>query len=96
MAGEHTEYDRALGAARRFIRAAGRHVGEADPAQLPDLVKLHDEVERALAHAVESHRAHGALDREIGEVLGITRQAVQKRWPRSERVVGAGARYRAR
>ena len=36
------------------------------------------------AEAVEGLRSSGFSDTEIGLVLGVTKQAVQQRWPRNE------------
>lgn len=84
-----------VGAARRMIKAVGIRVGQEDPADLIRLQALHAEVDRSMAAAVEGLRQGGHTDKAIGEALMMTRQAVQKRWPRTERVVGAGARYRS-
>lgn len=81
------------GGARRMIRALGERVAEEDPADLRLLLRLRVELDRAMAVAVDGLRAGGHTDGDIGEVLGMSRQAVQQRWPRTVRRIGAGARY---
>lgn len=83
-------------AAERMIRAVGRRVGQEDPTDLGHLLSMRASLDLALWEAVCGLREGGHTDKAIGEALGMTRQAVQQRWPRAERVVGAGARYRAR
>ena len=83
-------------AAERMIRAVGERVGMEDPEGILYLSKLSQACDKAAARAVEGLRQGGHTDKAIGEALGMTRQAVQQRWPRTERVVGAGARYQAR
>lgn len=81
------------GAAIRMVRALGQRVGHEDPEDLRHLLRVRQEVDAAMLAAIESLRAGGHTDIAIGEVLGMTRQAVQQRWPRAVRRVGAGARY---
>ena len=80
-------------AARRMIRSVGNRLAEQDVEDLAMLDHLEAAVQLARADAIEGMRQHGITDREIGEQLGMTRQAVQQRWPRRHRVVGAGARH---
>jgi hypothetical protein len=73
--------------ARRFVRALGRRVGDGDPYDLPELLAIHDAVDEALRVAVERLRERGYSDRAIGEGFpggGISRQAVEQRWPRKK------------
>jgi hypothetical protein len=69
-------------AIERQIRALGRRLSEDDPAA----GALLDGIERALddvrADAVAGWRRSGFSDAAIGAVLGVTKQAVQQRWPR--------------
>lgn len=88
-------YQTAAGA-RRLILAVGKRVAMEDPEQLRLIQDLHVYTARAMATAIAGLREGGHTDKAIGEALGMTRQAVQQAWPRTERVVGAGARYRAR
>jgi DNA-binding phage protein len=77
MAVETLEY---LSAAKRFIRAAGRRVAEADEIELGELMTLHDVVDEALLTAVRGLRARGQSWAYIASATGVTRQAAFKRW----------------
>jgi hypothetical protein len=70
-------------ATRRLITAIGKRIATEDPPDLLLLAELEHEVRRAWAVAVQGIRRSGFTDREIGEVLGTTRQAVEQRWPRT-------------
>jgi hypothetical protein len=65
----------------RFVAALGKRVATEDVDSLRLLRELDRAVERTWATAVAGLRTTGYSDREIGEQLGITRQAVQQRWP---------------
>lgn len=67
---------------RRVVKAFGRRIGAGDVAALPELVQLRDEVDAAIVDAVEQLRAEPWCYswQQIGDVLGMTRQAVQKRY----------------
>lgn len=70
-------------AARRFIRALGRKIGDADPEDLAELVRLQADLDEAWATAVAGLRANTQRsDGDIARVLGISRQAVNQRFPR--------------
>jgi hypothetical protein len=71
-------------AVERLIRAVGKRVATEDAPDLVLLLALERAVEEAWETAVEGIRSTGTTDREIGRVLGVTRQAVEKRWPRSK------------
>jgi hypothetical protein len=60
----------------------GKRVGTEDADDLKLLLELEQELRQAWANAVFGLRRTGFTDREIGEVLGTTRQAVEQRWPR--------------
>lgn len=68
---------------RRSIRALGRRVGEGDIDTLPHMLQLRDELDAAIEQAVIELRAEPNLYSwtQIGRVLGLTRQAVMRRWP---------------
>lgn len=85
-----------VAAANRMIVAVGKRVADEDPTSLAYLALMEQRVAEARALAIEGLRQTGYTDGEIGEILSMTRQAVQQRWPRQDRVVGAGARYRRR
>jgi len=76
---ETTEY---LAAARRFIRAAGRRVADADEHELEGLLGLADIVAEAIQHAVDGQRAMGKSWSDIARATGKTPQAAHKRWSR--------------
>lgn len=75
--GDHAEYCRAV---RRMIRAAGRRVGEADPADLHELSQLVEAAQLALSHAVTAQHAAGASWADIASGLSTSRQAAHKRF----------------
>lgn len=68
---------------RRALEAHGRRVAEGDPADLADLVALRAALDAAIATAVAGLRAgSGAYSwADIGDALGISRQAAMQRWP---------------
>jgi len=69
-----------LGFVERIVRAGGRRVGLADEFELAELVALHDVVDEAIAQAIVGQRAHGKSWTDIGDALGISRQAARQRW----------------
>jgi hypothetical protein len=69
-----------LSAARRFIRAAGERVADADEFELAELVALRDAVEDAIRVGIRGQRARGRSWAHIGSALGITRQSAQERY----------------
>jgi DNA invertase Pin-like site-specific DNA recombinase len=71
------------GAVRRFIKAHGRRVADADPEDLADLVALVDVVDQAVAVAVRGLREQGHSWSAIARGLGITKQAAQQRFGRA-------------
>lgn len=69
-----------LGAARRFIRAAGRRVADADEHELAALIALQVDLDAAIAVAVKGQRSYGRSWAHIATATGTTRQAAQQRW----------------
>ncbi|MEW2376779.1 hypothetical protein AB0883_11835 [Micromonospora sp. NPDC047812] len=65
---------------RRIIRAHGRRVATGDVEALRDLVALSANLDQAITDAVIGLRAFGYSWAEIGQRLGISRQAAQQRW----------------
>jgi hypothetical protein len=65
---------------RRIIRAHGRRVATGDVEALRDLVALSTVIDDAIGQAVTGLRAFGYSWAEIGNRLGISRQAAQQRW----------------
>ena len=73
-----------LGAARRFIRAAGRRVGECDEHELRELLALQDALDAAIQDAVDGQRAIGKSWAQIGLGAGTSREAAWQRWGRGK------------
>jgi hypothetical protein len=71
-------------AARRFIRSIGNRLAGEDDDGLALLQGLDDELADAWATAIAGLRRAGYSDVELGQRLGITRQAIQQRWPRTD------------
>jgi hypothetical protein len=65
----------------RLIRSVGKRVATEDPDGLDCLLALQGALVEAWTIAVAGLRASGFTDRAIGEQLGVTRQAVEQRWP---------------
>ncbi|MFF5082494.1 hypothetical protein ACFY36_36075 [Actinoplanes sp. NPDC000266] len=65
---------------RRIIRAFARRVATGDVEALRDMVGLSGLLDEAINDAVIGLRAHGYSWAEIGDRLGISRQAAQQRW----------------
>jgi hypothetical protein len=78
----------------RQLRSLCRDIGQSDPTDLIYLETIRDHAYVCIDIAVYNLRTHGYNDQQIGEALGITRQAVSKRWPGGGRYVGAAGRYR--
>ena len=74
------ENDAYVAFCRRAIRAAGRRVAIGDVEDLPDLLSLREELDRAFDVAVAGLRAEGFSWGEIASRLGTSRQAAQQRW----------------
>lgn len=76
------ETSETLAAARRFIRAAGRRVGDGDEVDLADLLTLRAEVEAAIETAVVGQRARFSWAY-IGRGLGVTKNAAIMRYAKA-------------
>lgn len=70
-------------AAARLLRAVGKRVASEDPDALHALRDLETAVADSFREAVRGLRAAGYSDRAIADELGVSRQAVEQRWPRS-------------
>ncbi|RZU66740.1 hypothetical protein EV379_3106 [Microterricola gilva] len=77
MSVETSEY---LSMLRRMIRAGGRRVAEADEPELRELLALRDDLDRAIADAVDGQHEGGRSWQAIADAAGTTRQAAHKRW----------------
>lgn len=69
-----------LGAARRFIRAAGRRVADADETELAELLALEAVLKDAIQTAVDGQLSIGRSWAHIGLAAGTTRGAAFQRW----------------
>ena len=69
-------------AVQRLIRAIGKRCSTGDPDTASYLELLAGELDAAYEVAVAGWRGAGFTDGQIGRELGVTKQAVQKRWPR--------------
>jgi hypothetical protein len=76
---ETSEY---LGAARRFIRAAGRRVADSDEIELEQLLDLQTVLADAIQLAVDGQRAMGKSWADIARATHKSPQAAHKRWGR--------------
>lgn len=69
----------------RLTKAVGRRVAaDGIPEYLEELTAIEGALEEAFRTAVYGLRELGHSDVEIGRALGVSRQAVQQRWPRGE------------
>lgn len=71
-----------LGAARRFIQAAGRRVGECDEPELAEMLALQSVLAGAIQNAVDGQREHGKSWAHIALATGGSREAAFQRWGR--------------
>jgi hypothetical protein len=74
---ENDEYAAFLG---RVLRAYARRVANGDVEALALMLGLSEQLDDAIAQAVTGLRGYGYSWAEIGNRLGITRQAAQQRW----------------
>jgi hypothetical protein len=74
---ENREY---AGFVRRIVQAHGRRIATGDVEGLADLVALARDIDTAIVQAITGLREFGYSWTEIAARLGVTRQAVQKRW----------------
>src|SRR5262245_40260419 len=65
---------------RRIIRAHARRVAAGDVEALADLTALSVAVDQAITEAVIGLKTFGYSWTEIGDRLGISKQAAQQRW----------------
>ena len=65
---------------RRILRAYSRRVADGDIEALSLMTGLANEMDDAIAQAVKGLRAQGYSWTEIGDRLGISRQAARQRW----------------
>ena len=65
---------------RRILRAHSRRVADSDIEALSFMTGLADELDDAIAQAVKGLRTQDYSWTDIGDRLGITRQAARQRW----------------
>jgi hypothetical protein len=65
---------------RRVIAAYSRRVAAGDIEALHDLATLSDQLDTAITEAVQGLRRFGYSWTEIGNRLGISKQAAHQRW----------------
>jgi hypothetical protein len=68
----------------RLIAAVGRRAATADPDAARWLLLLQGALGSSFDRAVAGWRENGFSDTQIGRELGVTKQAVQQRWPRDK------------
>lgn len=85
--GDHAEF---MAFARRILRAASRRMADADPEDLADLVALRAAVDEAIDTAARAVHDGGASWTQIGDAVGITRQAARQRWADNARLSAEG------
>lgn len=64
----------------RMLRAAGTRVADADPEDLAALIRLREQLDKAIVDAVRGLRATGTTWEDIGAATGTTRQAAVMKW----------------
>lgn len=69
---------------RRLIAAMVRRVADADEPELAEMVAMRDELEAAIAQAIEGQRVMGKSWAFIAKATGTTRQAAYQRYGRRE------------
>jgi hypothetical protein len=74
------ENDEYVAFVRRIIRAYAKRVATGDVEALTAMVNLSTLLDDAIAQAVTGLRSHGYSWADIGDRLGISRQAAQQRW----------------
>jgi hypothetical protein len=74
------ENDEYAAFARRVLRAYARRVAAGDVEALTLMLGLSADLDDAIAQAVTGLRGFGYSWAEIGNRLGVTRQAAQQRW----------------
>lgn len=84
---ENSEYVEFVG---RIMKAMGKRVGAGDVAALSELVGLKGQIDEAIERSVAQLRSEPWMYSwaQIGEVIGITRQAAQKRYGHVEVIGG--------
>ena len=79
----HVENNEYIAFASRILRAMGRRAA-TDIESLTELAKLRDELDEQLNRAILACHAEGYSYNEIGDRMGVTRQAIYQRLNRIE------------
>ena len=77
------ETDDVARATARLIEAVGKRVAREDPERLAELQRLDRALAKAWSTAIAGLRRTGYSDTDIGRQLGVKKQSVAERWPRS-------------
>jgi hypothetical protein len=80
--GEPASNNDVMEAIERMIRALGRRVAQDDPDTVILLDMIRIALDDAYAAGVAGWRNVGFSDAQIGREMGVSKQAVQRRWPR--------------
>lgn len=78
----HRETDEVVDAVCRLIKSVGKRVAQEDTDALEQLLRLDAAGEEAWKTAIAGLRRTFS-DTQIGNALGVKKQAVQQRWPRA-------------
>ena len=78
----HVENDEYAAFARRVLRAYATRVAKGDIDAVADMVAIGRELDGLIAEAVDGLRAKGYSWSDIGQRLGVTKQAAHERWSR--------------
>jgi hypothetical protein len=65
---------------RRMIRAMGKRASEGDLELLAEMKALKADIDERMAAAVAKQREQGVSWAQIGDALGMSRQAAQQKW----------------
>jgi hypothetical protein len=79
----HRSDEDVAAATARLIRALATRLAEDDPTSAPLLLQLDAALVEAWAFTVDGWRASGWTDGQIGRELGVSKQAIAQRFPRT-------------
>jgi DNA-directed RNA polymerase specialized sigma subunit len=77
-----------------MIRALSRELNEWDTDHLVVLSTMEVAIDEVRSQVIYGMREQGITDTQIAQALGVTQQAVSKRWPGGGKYQGAAGRYR--
>lgn len=64
----------------RQVKAAGRRVAQGDPGELQQLLRIKDDLDKAIATSIAGLRNSGATWDDIGAATRTSRQAAHQKW----------------